>query len=202
MKFNDRHIEAEKQQVEEKLKPVLDTIAKEIIKKEKSEMNVHERKLEEEKSFNVYKKTKEEEQQLVGEQAARYSVGKIRYDLIPSYPIDELAKVYTYGTTKYNSDNWRKGLKWRKDVVGPVFRHLWKWIKGEKIDEESGCHHLAMVLWNICTLIEYERCGVGIDDRNPFDLTLMDSQEVEKRIKKWKQLAKENKYDDYNGLDV
>ena len=149
-----------------------------------------------------YKRTQEEEVQMGKETAARFSAGKIRHDLIPSWPIDELAKVYSYGASKYDSDNWRKGLKWRKDVIGPLKRHLEKWIRGEKIDEESSCHHLAMVLWNVCTLMEYERCSVGKDDRNPYDLSLMDESERKKRIELWKKFARENKLDEYNGLDI
>ena len=143
-----------------------------------------------------------EESQLGKETAARFSEGKIRHDLIPPWVIDQLAVVYTYGCKKYDADNWRKGLRWRKDVIGPLLRHLWKWIRGEQIDEESGCHHLAMVLWNTVALIEYERCSVGIDDRNPYDLTLMKRKKQLKRIKKWKELASKGEQDKYNGLDV
>lgn len=148
-----------------------------------------------------YKRTPEEEAQLGKETAARFSQGKVRYDLIPAFPIDELAKVYTYGSKKYDDDNWRKGLRWRKDVVGPIFRHLWKWLRGEILDEESGCTHLSMVLWNICALMEYERCSVGIDDRNPYDLELMDSIEQERRILLWKYYSSQDKLQEYNGLN-
>lgn len=149
-----------------------------------------------------YIRSQEEESQTGKETAARFSEGKIRHDLIPQSPIDELAKVYTYGVRKYGPDNWRKGLKWRKDVIGPLLRHLWKWIRGERIDEESGCHHLAMVIWNIFTLMEYERCSIGIDDRNPYDLSLMDENERNKRISKWKELATSGQFEKYNGLDI
>lgn len=148
-----------------------------------------------------YKRSKEEEEQLGKETAARFIKGKIRYDLIPSFPIEELAKVYTYGCEKYDDDNWRKGMKWRKNVIGSLKRHLEKWIKGEKLDDESNCHHLAMVIWQCCCLMEYERCGVGQDDRNPYDLTLMDEKERERRIEMWKKHVKNNTLEEYNGLD-
>jgi len=208
MKFNDRHIEVGKRQVEEKLKPVLDTIAKEIIKKEKSEMNVHERKLEEDKvseveqKIKVYEKNDEEKKQLQGKTAARFSEGKIRHDLIPPWVIDEIAKVYTYGTIKYNDDNWRKGLTWKKNVIGPLQRHLNKWLRGEKIDTESNCHHLAMVIWQCIALMLYEKYSIGQDDRNPYDLDMLPREEQRKRIEKWCKMATEDKIDNYNGLDV
>jgi hypothetical protein len=149
-----------------------------------------------------YKRTKAEEAQMGKNTAARFSEGKIRHDLIPGWPIDEVAKVYTYGTNKYDDDNWRKGLAWKKNVIGPLFRHLWKWVRGEIIDEESGCHHLAMAVWQCFALMEYERCGVGQDDRNPYDLTLMDEKERNNRIELWKELAFQDKLSDYNGLDA
>jgi hypothetical protein len=151
--------------------------------------------------INTYHRTAEEEAQMGQKTAARFSAGKIRHDLVPPWVIDELAKVYTYGAKKYDDDNWRKGLKWRKDVIGPLLRHLWKWIRGEKLDDESNCHHLAMAIWNICTLMEYERCSIGTDDRNPYDLSLMDEQERNRRIELWKKHAESDTLSEYNGLN-
>jgi len=149
-----------------------------------------------------YKRSDEEEQQMGKETAARFSKGKIRHDLIPLNPIEELAKVYSYGTRKYDADNWLKGLKWRENVIGPMLRHMWKWIRGEKIDDESGCHHLAMVVWQCFCLMEYERCSIGSDDRNPYGLDLMDEEQRNRRITIWRTLANQNKMENYNGLEV
>jgi|TARA_R110000744_G_scaffold155563_2_gene270904 hypothetical protein len=89
---------------------------------------------------------------------------KLRYDLIPVYPLAELARVYTIGAKKYDDRNWEKGLHW-----GRVFRalcsHAWKWWGGEKYDSEDGQHHLASVAWCALALIEYERTSKGTDDR-------------------------------------
>ena len=149
-----------------------------------------------------YKRTAKEDEQLGKETAARFSDGKVRHDLIPPWVLELLAKVYTYGTIKYDDDNWWKGLMWKKNVIGPMLRHMWKWIRGAKLDEESNCHHLAMVIWQCCCLIEYERNNIGVDDRVPYTLDLMDEEEREKRIKKWKELNSQGKGTDYNGLDV
>jgi hypothetical protein len=147
-----------------------------------------------------YKRSEEEEEQMGKKIAARFSKGKIRYDLIPSNPIEELAKVFTYGCQKYDSDNWRKGLNWRKDVIGPLKRHLEKWVRGEKLDNESGLHHLAHVLWNTIALMEYERCSCGRDDRNPYDLDLMNEDERKRRIEMWLDHVAKNTMDEYDGL--
>lgn len=147
-----------------------------------------------------YKRSEEEESQMGKRDAARFSEGKNRLDLIPPWFIDELAKVYTYGCIKYDDDNWRKGLHWKKNVIGPLKRHLNKWLRGEKIDEESNCHHLAMVVWQCIALMIYEKYSLGADDRNPYDLDMMEPEEQERRIKMWIDLATEGKIGEYNGL--
>lgn len=149
-----------------------------------------------------YVRNEEEESQIGQETAARFVEGKIRHDLIPPFVLDELAKVYTYGTIKYDDENYLKGLKWKKEVIGPMLRHLWKWIRGERIDEESGCNHMAMVLWQGFTLMLYDKYSLGRDDRCPFFLDLMDNNEQERRIKKWKLLSRENKIKEYDGFNL
>ena len=113
-----------------------------------------------------------------------------------------MAKVYTYGTIKYDDENYLKGLHWKKNVIGPLLRHLWKWIRGEQIDEESGCDHMAMVLWQCFTLMVYKKYGIGIDDRCPYFLDLMEKKEQQRRILVWKKLAEKNKLKEYNGLEI
>lgn len=147
-----------------------------------------------------YERSEEELNQLGKEEGARFDTGKIRHDLIPPYPLDELAKVYTYGTIKYDEDNYLKGMPWRK-VIGPLLRHLWKWIRGEKIDEESGCHHLSMVVWQCFALMMYEKYEIGKDNRTPYLLDLMDEEERNRRIEMWKKLAKEDRLKEYNGME-
>lgn len=149
-----------------------------------------------------YVRTEEEEAQMGKETAARFSTGKIRYDLIPPNSLEELAKVYTYGTRKYSDDNWWKGLKWKKDVFGCILRHVWKWFRGEKCDDESGLHHLSHAAWNCFTLMEYERNKIGIDDRNPYAMDMLNDVEREKRIEYWRELASSGREDEYNGLDI
>ena len=147
-----------------------------------------------------YDRSEEEEAQLGQEVAARFSKGKNRHDLIPEWAIDELALVYTYGCKKYDDDNWRKGLAWKKNVIGPLKRHLSKWLRGEIRDDESNCHHLAMVMWQCIALMIYEKYGIGQDDRNPYDLDMIGGEEQQKRIELWKKYANENRLSEYNGL--
>ncbi len=147
-----------------------------------------------------YKRSEDEESQMGKDEAARFSKGKIRHDLVAPWALDQIARVYTYGTQKYDDDNWWKGLKWKKDVFGCILRHVWKWFRGEVNDDESGLHHLAHAAWNCMTLMEYERNGIGIDDRVPYILDLMEAKERERRIKLWKKLVSQGKDKEYNGL--
>lgn len=149
-----------------------------------------------ENHMKKYDRSAEEEKQMGQETAGRFSAGKIRHDLIAPWALNELAKVYTYGTQKYDDDNWWKGLKWKRDVFGCITRHIWKWMRGEKYDDESGVHHLAHAAWNCFALMSYERHNIGIDDRIPYELDLMDPVERDRRIDMWLECKGEG----YNGL--
>ena len=105
--------------------------------------------------------SKEELGEKVG---VKFDGDKSRYDLIPGDALDELAQVYTYGTIKYDDNNWRKGMRWGR-MFAAMMRHAWAWHRGEKRDQESGLHHLAQVAWYCMGLINYERTHPELDDR-------------------------------------
>jgi len=87
-----------------------------------------------------------------------------RQDLIPPEPIRELALVYGFGANKYAPDNYRKGYSWRLSI-GALLRHFHAWNRGERTDPETGLQHLAHVMWHCICLMEFERLGLGTDDR-------------------------------------
>jgi hypothetical protein len=90
----------------------------------------------------------------------RYDADKVRYDLIPIEWEHALALVLTAGAKKYADRNWEKGMKWSK-VLGPLRRHVKAWLMGQSYDQETGCHHLAMVAWNALALMTYELRNIG-----------------------------------------
>lgn len=110
-----------------------------------------------------YKTTKEAGQAADGG-GLRYDEGKERVDLLPPDALLELGKVYGAGAKKYAARNWERGLPWSK-ALGPLMRHLFKWMRGEKIDPEDGQLHIAKVAWNAIALLTYELRGIGVDDR-------------------------------------
>jgi len=83
--------------------------------------------------------------------------------LIPTGPLTELAKLYATGAAKYAPRGWEAGMEWSR-VVDPMFRHLLKWLRGEKYDQVDGQHHLAAVAWACFALMEYEETHPELDD--------------------------------------
>ena len=95
--------------------------------------------------------------------------GKLRFDLIPPYPLEELARVYTIGANKYQDRNWEKGIKWGR-IFAAMMRHAWAFWRGESYDPKDGQHHLSSVAWCAFALLEFERTKTGEDDRSPLAL--------------------------------
>lgn len=95
----------------------------------------------------------------------KFDDGKTRYDLLPAYPLEMLALIYTFGARKYEDNNWRKGLRWGR-VFAAVMRHLWAFWQGEDLDPESGLPHLAHAAWGLFTLMEYGVTHPELDDRS------------------------------------
>ena len=73
--------------------------------------------------------------------------GKGRFDLIPAYAIERLAKHYENGAVKYGNNNWVKGQKVSR-YIDSAKRHISKWEQG--FDEED---HLSAAVWNIIAVI-------------------------------------------------
>ena len=82
------------------------------------------------------------------------NVGKLRADLIPSEPIEALAAILTFGSKKYDDNNWMEGLSFR-EVYAAMLRHLLAYRRGEYIDHESGHPHLDHAFCNLAFLIYY-----------------------------------------------
>lgn len=92
--------------------------------------------------------------------------GKGRFDLIPPYPIEQLAKLYEAGCKKYGDRNWEKGIPLGR-MIDSAMRHLNKWVQGKR-DEP----HLVQAAWNILNLIHFiheieeGRLPDSLDDNN------------------------------------
>jgi len=89
---------------------------------------------------------------------------KIRYDLIDAYALEELAKVFTYGATKYADRNWELGMKWSR-IFGACMRHLWAFWRGEMFSKDDKLPHLAQAMWCCMVLLHYSKYKKEFDDR-------------------------------------
>lgn len=110
--------------------------------------------------------------------ADRFNKGKVRFDLVPKYPLKQIAKVMTKGAEKYAPYNWMKGMPW-SECEASLRRHLEAYADNEDFDydqkcegcksgnctKHSGLYHLAHVAVNAMFLIQYYRSHPEFDDR-------------------------------------
>jgi len=92
--------------------------------------------------------------------------GKGRFDLLPFYAIQRLARVYEHGSIKYGQSNWRFGQPCSR-YLDSALRHLMKAAAGWA-DED----HFAQSMWNIAAIIETQKMiELGSLDKSLDDLT-------------------------------
>lgn len=96
-----------------------------------------------------------------GEKGAK----EARFSLIPKKELWEVARLYNFGSQKYESHNWRKGYDWSLSLDA-LERHLYLfWEDRESMDEETQCHHLASVVFHAFALMYFDREHPELDDR-------------------------------------
>lgn len=87
----------------------------------------------------------------------KHDSGKPQMSLLDPLWLEGVASVLTFGATKYDAHNWRKGFKHSR-LLDAVLRHINAHNKGEVIDPESNLHHLLhascglMMLYNMTVL--------------------------------------------------
>lgn len=73
---------------------------------------------------------------------------KPRWDLLPLEDLEEVVLLYNFGCKKYGENQWQNLPNGENRYRGAMLRHLLQHLKGEEKDKESGCDHLAAVIWN------------------------------------------------------
>lgn len=94
----------------------------------------------------------------------KYDQDKVEYHHMPAEALEEINKALTYGSKKYSDYNWRGGFKWSRPF-NACMRHLWAYWRGEDIDKESGCYHLACAAANVIFLLQFLLDKKGLDNR-------------------------------------
>jgi predicted PolB exonuclease-like 3'-5' exonuclease len=111
----------------------------------------------------MIEEAKEIEQKLGSNQGLKYDENKLRYDLIPTGPLEDLAKVYSFGAEKYGDNNWQWLEDYENRYYAAMLRHIVAWRQGETNDKESKIHHLAHAAWNCFALIWHDKQRERID---------------------------------------
>ena len=73
---------------------------------------------------------------------------KLMWELLPFDLIEKVVEVYTAGAEKYGANTWQGLPNGYQRYKAALLRHLCCSEKGESHDPETGCHHLAQVVWN------------------------------------------------------
>lgn len=89
----------------------------------------------------------------------KFDDGKDRWDLLPFRPLRECVRVLTYGARKYSEDSWKRVPDAKARYFSALCRHLFSYRCGEKLDPESGVHHLAHCAINALFVLHFELRG-------------------------------------------
>ena len=100
----------------------------------------------------------------VSGQAVKLDNDKPKMDLMSAVALEELSKVLTFGSKKYASWNWAKGLKYSR-ILAAILRHTLAYMRGQTIDPETGLSHMAAVMCNAMFLVHFEKFRPEFDDR-------------------------------------
>ena len=68
---------------------------------------------------------------------------KDRWDLLPIEEVESVVKVLTFGSKKYDDDNWKHVPEQKKRYDSAMLRHYSAWKRGEVLDPETKLPHLA-----------------------------------------------------------
>lgn len=88
--------------------------------------------------------------------------GKLRWDLLPLAEIEDIVRVYTEGAKKYADNSWQDIPDGFNRYFAATMRHLVAYAKGERFDSDTGCMHLAQVVWNAIAMLYYDKHNKGL----------------------------------------
>lgn len=105
----------------------------------------------------------------MSEQGRKYDGGKLRYDLIPVLALEDMVKGLTFGTIKYDDNNWVKVPNGRKRYLAAALRHIQEYRKGVLWDEEQNIHHLSAAMNNLSFIVEKDLRGWEDNSEEPLE---------------------------------
>ncbi|MDO9235973.1 MAG: DUF5664 domain-containing protein [Aquabacterium sp.] len=90
---------------------------------------------------------------ILNQSGKKHDTDKPRWSLLPLGTVAQIVKVLEFGATKYSPDNWKAVPNARVRYYDALMRHVQAWWMGERVDTETGCHHLAHAACCILFLI-------------------------------------------------
>lgn len=81
--------------------------------------------------------------------------GKLMWELLPLPLLEEVVKVYTAGAQKYGVNQWQNLDNGYQRYKAAMLRHLVEYEKGNSVDADTGCLHLAQVAWNALAMLYF-----------------------------------------------
>jgi hypothetical protein len=85
----------------------------------------------------------------------KHDKGKRQYTIFPVDALNEIVDAMAYGKEKYEGTNWKDGLSW-DSLVNASLRHIYSFVSGESIDQESNISHLAHAAASLAMLLHLE----------------------------------------------
>jgi len=82
--------------------------------------------------------------------------GKLRWECLPWPAVEQVVGVLTFGANKYSAWSWLSTPDARRRYFASAIRHAVAWVKGERLDPESGLPHLAHLACNALFLLSFE----------------------------------------------
>lgn len=89
----------------------------------------------------------------------KYDEGKNRMGLVLqgfSNALWEVGRVGTFGCSKYGENQWQGLANGKARYLDALCRHLFQYMQGKDLDDESGLKHLSHMCWNALCLLEFE----------------------------------------------
>jgi hypothetical protein len=92
--------------------------------------------------------------------------GKIPLEYLVYSVLPDDAYVHKHGGDKYGIRNWRIDEILASTYEGAILRHFLSWAQGEDLDPDSGKSHLTHIRACCAVVLDAERAGKLIDDRD------------------------------------
>jgi len=113
----------------------------------------------------------------------KYDSGKLRWDLLPPEPIEQVVDVLTQGSIEYGDENWRLVENGKRRYAAALMRHIWEFRKGAMLDTKSGLPHLAHAITNCIFLLElYKNSATIVKGDNDDDSQIPSKGESERAL--------------------